>query len=194
MSDKLVLIACSTGGPNALGVLIPTLLERLDAPVVVIQHIPKGFTHSLAMRLDQKSSISVHEAYDGHVLKKGNVYIARGGTHLKLHQKSNGDLYFEEDDSEPIGGLKPCANITFQSAAGLKLSLVCCAVLTGMGSDGYMGIKALNAKLNVYTIAQSKETCVVYGMPKVITYHDMADIILPIDKIGNEINNIVGVF
>lgn len=194
MSEKLVLIACSTGGPNALGVLIPALLERLDAPVVIVQHMPQGFTHSLAMRLNQKSSISVHEAYDRHVLEKGHVYIARGGTHLKIRQKSSGELYFAEDDSEPVGGLKPCANVTFQSAAQLNLSLVCCAVLTGMGSDGCLGIEALKKNQNVYTIAQSKETCVVYGMPKVIAFHGLADTILPIEEIGNEINHIVGVF
>lgn len=193
-TDKLVIIACSTGGPKTLGVLIPLLKKNLDAPVVIVQHMPKGFTHSLANRLNDTSGIQVQEAYDGHVLLKGNVYIARGGTHLKIGQGNDGTLFFMEDDSEPVGGLKPCADITFQSVADLKLSMICCVVLTGMGSDGYLGIKKLKENHNVYTIAQTKDTCVVYGMPKVVISHNLADNVLPIDLIGNEINNKVGVF
>lgn len=192
--DKLVLIACSTGGPNALGVLIPTLKKNLDAPVVIVQHIPKGFTHSLAKRLNDISLVEVHEAYDGHILEKGHVYIARGGTHLKIGQNEDGSLFFIEDDSEPVGGLKPYANITFCSVAELSLSMIYCVVLTGMGSDGYLGIRELKEKQNIYTIAQSKDSCVVYGMPKVVIHHNLADNILPIDSIGNEINKKVGVF
>lgn len=192
--NKLVLIACSTGGPNALGVLIPKLKENLDAPVVIVQHIPKGFTHSLAKRLNDVSAIEVSEAYDGHVLEKGHVYIARGGTHLKIGQYEDGTLYFIDDDSEPVCGLKPYADVTFFSVADLKLSSVCCAVLTGMGSDGCQGIQKIKENHCVYTIAQSKETCVVYGMPKVLINHNFADIILPIEFIGDEINKKVGVF
>lgn len=193
-TKKLVLIASSTGGPNALGILIPKLKKNLDAPVVIVQHMPKGFTYSLSKRLNELSEIEVSEAYDGHVLSKGHVYFARGGTHLKIGQNSDGDLYFIEDDSEPVGGLKPYANLTFSSVADLDISFICCAVLTGMGSDGYHGIREIKKSHDVYTVAQTKETCVVYGMPKVVVNNDLADNILPIDSIGDEINNKVGVF
>lgn len=192
--NKLVIIACSTGGPKALHTLVPTLDRRLDAPVVIVQHMPKGFTNSLAERLDDVSEISVSEAVDGEVLKKGHVYLARGGIHLQLKKDSGGKIIFSECDAEPVNGLKPCANITFASAACLPLDSVICVVLTGMGADGYEGIKSLKARQPVYTIAQSRESCVVYGMPKVIVEKGMADIVLPLEEIGKEIIKKVGVF
>lgn len=192
-NKKLVLIASSTGGPNALNKLIPQLKGNLDAPVVIVQHIPKGFTHSLAKRLNEISEIEVSEAYHDHILEKGHVYIARGGSHLLVKQKYNGDLYFCEDDSEPVCGLKPYANITFESVSHLSVAFICCVIMTGMGSDGCLGLQTLKNKQNIYTIAQSKESCVVYGMPKVVVEQGLVDNILPLDKIGNEINKKVGV-
>lgn len=191
---KLVLIACSTGGPNALGALIPQLEAHLDAPVVVVQHIPKGFTPSLTKRLNSLGKIRVSEAFHEHPLQKGNVYIARGGTHLKISQNLDGSLFFIDDDSEPVNGLKPYANITFSSVKDLDLDFVCCVVLTGMGSDGYAGLCDLKQTQNVYAIAQDKDSCVVYGMPKVIVEHNLSDTILPLELIGNEINKKVGVY
>lgn len=192
--NKLVIIACSTGGPKALHKLIPVLDRNLDAPVVIVQHMPKGFTNSLAERLDDVSEIPVSEAVDGEVLEKGHVYLARGGIHLQLKRDSKGKLVFSEYDAEPVNGLKPCANITFTSAASLALDSVICVVLTGMGADGYEGIKSLKARQPVYTIAQNKESCVVYGMPKVVVEKGIADIVLPLEEIGKEIIKKVGVF
>lgn len=192
--NKLVIIACSTGGPKALHTLIPTLDKNLGAPVVVVQHMPKGFTNSLAERLDDVSEISVSEAVNGEVLKKGHVYLARGGIHLQLKKDSGGEIIFSEYDAEPVNGLKPCANITFASAASLSLDSIICVVLTGMGSDGYEGIKSLKDKQPVYTIAQNRESCIVYGMPKVIVEKNLADIVLPLEEIGKEIIKKVGVF
>ena len=192
--DKLVIIASSTGGPKALHKIIPFLDKNLDAPVVVVQHIPKGFTNSLSHRLNDISDVQVSEAYHDHILEKGHVYIARGGTHLKIRQSVKGTLHFCEDDSEPVNGLKPYANITLDSIANLKISFIYFVILTGMGSDGYLGLKKIKENHQVYTIAQSKDTCVVYGMPKVIIENGLADNILPLDLIGNEINNKVGVF
>ena len=192
--DKLIVIVSSTGGPNALSRIIPDLKEDLDAPVVVIQHMPKGFTNSLAKRLNLISKTEVSEAYHDHVLEKGHVYIARGGTHLKIMQNRNGELIFCEDDSEPVNGLKPYGNITLDSLVNLNISSIFFVILTGMGSDGFLGLKALKESHQVYTIAQSKETCVVYGMPKVIVENDLADNVLPLELISKEINNKVGVF
>lgn len=192
--DKLVVIACSTGGPKALNEVIPVLLPNLDAPVVIVQHMPKGFTHSLAERLDDMSDIAVSEAYQHHVLQKGHVYIAQGGTHLEIRQNRDGSLYFNEDDSEPVNGLKPYANKTLFSLDSLHIRKLYCVVLTGMGSDGYEGVKRLKNSQNIYTIAQSKETCTVFGMPKAIVQNNLADAVLPLEQIGKEINNKVGVF
>lgn len=192
--NKLVLIASSTGGPKALHELIPSLDKRVDAPVVIVQHMPRGFTASLADRLNAVSEISVSEAVSGQVLQKGHVYIAKGGTHLQLKQDAYGQLITVENDAEPVNGLKPCANIMFDSVGALSIKSVICVVLTGMGSDGYEGIKGLKARQPIYTIAQNKETCVVYGMPKVIVEKGIADIVLPLEEIGKEIIKKVGVF
>lgn len=190
---KLVVIASSTGGPKALHKLIPMLDKNLDAPVVIVQHMPKGFTATLAERLNDMSDISVSEVVDGESLRKGHVYLARGGVHLELAESRQNGLIFKENDKEPVNGLRPCANITFGSIASICIDKVICVVLTGMGADGYAGIKKLKNKQNIYTIAQNKETCVVYGMPKAIVEHNIADIVLPLEDIGKEIIKKVGV-
>lgn len=192
--DKLVIIACSTGGPKALHKVIPMLSSRLDAPVVIVQHMPKGFTATLANRLNDTSKIEVSEAVDGEILKKGHVYLAKGGTHLTLTRNTEGRIVSHEDFSEPINGLRPCADITFSNISDLKMKQVYCVVLTGMGSDGYEGIRKLREKQKTYTIAQHKDSCVVYGMPKAIVEHGIADIVLPLEEIGAEITRKVGVF
>lgn len=190
---NLVVIASSTGGPKALHKLIPSLDKRIDAPVIVVQHMPGGFTYSLAERLNEASEVLVSEAVDGQVLEKGHVYIAKGGKHLQLKQNACGELLLAEDDSEPVNGLKPCANITFNSLVNLPVDNVISVVLTGMGSDGYEGIRDLRKKQSVYTIAQSRETCVVYGMPKTVVEKGVADVILPLEEIANEILKKTGV-
>lgn len=192
--NKLVIIASSTGGPKALHKVIPMLSKRLDAPVIVVQHMPKGFTATLAERLNDTSEIEVSEAVDGEILEKGHVYLAKGGTHLTLTRNTDGRIVTQEDFSEPVNGLRPCADITFSNIANLKINNIICAVLTGMGSDGYEGIRNLREKQKIYTIAQHKDSCVVYGMPKAIVEHGIADIVLPLEEIGTEITKKVGVF
>lgn len=191
---KLVIIASSTGGPKALHKVIPKLPKRLDAPVVIVQHMPKGFTASLAERLNDTSVIKVSEAVNGEVLEKGHVYLAKGGTHLILSKDAEGRIVGHENFSEPINGLRPCADITFADIASLQVEKIICVVLTGMGSDGYEGIRNLSEKQKIYTIAQNKDSCVVYGMPKAIVEHGIADSILPLEDIGTEITKKVGVF
>lgn len=191
---KLVIIASSTGGPKALHEVIPKLSKRLDAPVVIVQHMPKGFTATLADRLNDTSEITVTEAVEGEVLEKGHVYLAKGGTHLVLARDKDGKIKMHEDYSEPVNGLRPCADITFSSLAALKVDKVICAVLTGMGSDGCEGICKLREQQKIYTIAQHRDSCVVYGMPKAIVEHGIADVVLPLDEIGTEIIKKVGVF
>lgn len=192
--NKLVIIASSTGGPKALHKVIPMLSKRLDAPVIIVQHMPKGFTATLAERLNDTSDILVSEAIDGEILEKGHVYLAKGGTHLALVKDAEGRMVVREDFSEPVNGLRPCADITFSNIANLNVHHIVSVVLTGMGSDGYEGIRKLREKQRIYTIAQHKDTCVVYGMPKAIVEHGIADIVLPLEEIGKEITRKVGVF
>lgn len=190
---KLVVIASSTGGPKALHKLIPMLDKNLDAPVVIVQDMPKGFTTSLAERLNEVSHISVSEIRDGEIPEKGHVYLARGGKHIRLIKNVHNMLVFRESDEEPINGLRPCANIIFESLIPLSIETVICVVLTGMGSDGYTGIKKLKENQKIYTIAQNEESCVVYGMPKAVVESGMADAVLPLEEISKAIMKKAGV-
>ncbi len=190
---KLVVIASSTGGPKALHKLIPMLDKNLDAPVVIVQHMPKGFTTSLAERLNEVCDIAVSEAENGEILEKGHVYLARGGRHMQLVRNMKNMLVFRESDEEPVNGLRPCANITFESLIPLAFDMVICVVLTGMGSDGFTGIKKLKENQKIYTIAQNEESCVVYGMPRAIVEGGMADAVLPLEEISKAIMKKAGV-
>ena len=191
---KLVIIASSTGGPKALHNLIPMLPKNLDAPVVIVQHMPKGFTASLAERINETSDISVSEVEDGEILEKGHVYLAQGGRHLQIVKNVNGMLVFRENDEEPVNGLRPCANVTLESLVPLSIERLICVVLTGMGADGFLGIKKLKEKQSIFTIAQNEASCVVYGMPKAIVDNGIADIVLPLEEISEAITKKTGVF
>ena len=190
--EKLVALACSTGGPKALHQVIPKLPKDLDAPMVIVQHMPKGFTNSLAIRLNEMSELHVKEAEDGELLKKGTVYIAKGGTQLRIVEKE-GKSIIKITEEPARNGLKPCADIMYESLVGSKYAEIICVVLTGMGGDGTAGIKELNKKNNIYSIAQNAETCTVYGMPKVFFESGLVDEVLPIQDIAGAIGRHVGV-
>lgn len=190
--NKIVAIASSTGGPRALQDVIPRLPKNLNAPVLLVQHMPKGFTASLAERLNELSEITVSEAKEGDILEKGHVYIAPGGKHMKVVKK--GALYHITLTDEPSReGVKPCANYMYESLMDSSYDEVVCAVLTGMGADGTAGIKALNDKKKVYVVAQDEETSTVYGMPKAIAATGMCNSIVPLDSVAENIIKNVGV-
>lgn len=191
-AKKLVALACSTGGPKALNCLIPMLPKRLNAPVLIVQHMPEGFTNSLAQRLDELSEIHVKEAEDGEMIQKGVVYIAKGGNQLRLKQKGINNL-LQVSVEEARNGLKPCADIMYESLLECEFDEIICVVLTGMGADGTLGISQLNNKKNIYVISQTKETCIVYGMPKVVAEAGLSDEVVPLENIAESIIKIVGV-
>lgn len=191
--NKIVALACSTGGPKALQSVIPYLPANLDAPMVLVQHMPAGFTNSMANRLDEISKIHVKEAQEGEVLKKGTVYIAPGGKHMEVKKCPDGSHKIAFNDMPPIGGLKPCANITYDSLRTCGFDQVVCVVLTGMGADGTNGILELSKSKPIYTIAQDVNTCVVYGMPKSIVETGLVNEVLPLTEIANSITKNVGV-
>lgn len=189
---RIVAIASSTGGPRALQQVITILPKCLDAPVVIVQHMPKGFTASFADRLDTLSEVSVKEAEDGDVLEKGKVYIARGGSHLKIYEK-NGKNYLRYSDEPAREGVKPCANYMYESLTDTSYDEILCVVLTGMGADGTAGIMNLRKEKSVKIVAQNEETCTVYGMPRSIVKTGLVDQIKPIDEIAKSIIEKVGV-
>ena len=193
VGNKIVALACSTGGPKALQSVIPYLPANLDAPMVLVQHMPAGFTKSMADRLNEVSPIEVKEAEDGDILKKGTVYIAPGGKHMEVKKCPDGSHKIKLNDMPAIGGLKPCANITYDSLRDSGYDQAVCVVLTGMGADGTNGIVSLAKSKSVYVIAQDAATCVVYGMPKAIAEAGMVDEVVPLTEVAKSITKNVGV-
>lgn len=183
---RIVALACSTGGPKALQQVIPYLPKNLNAPVVVVQHMPVGFTASLASRLNQLSEAAVSEAKEGEALQNGHVYISMGGQHLNLVKKGSSTVvhYSDEPTRE---GVKPCANYMYESLMDSDYEEIICVVLTGMGADGTEGISHLKQKKKTYVITQDKQSCVVYGMPKSVDQAKMSDASVEISKIAQEI-------
>ncbi len=191
--SKLVAIACSTGGPRALQDVIPTLPRNLDAPVLLVQHMPEGFTQSLANRLDEMSQIRVKEAEDGDVLQKGVVYIAKGGCQMRLRRISENHYRIDVVQEPARNGLRPCADIMYESLISSDFEEITCVVLTGMGADGTSGIKQLKENKKIYVIAQDEATSTVYGMPKVVAQSGLTDEIVSLKKISGAITQNVGV-
>lgn len=191
--DKMIVIAASTGGPKALQSVIPRLPAKIDAPVLLVQHMPEGFTASLAARLDELSPVKVREAKDGASLEKSTVYIAKGGHQMRLCLDRNAVYHLSVSKEEARNGLRPCADILFESMIPYSFSSLVCVVLTGMGADGTKGIMQLHNKKNNYIIAQNAETCTVYGMPKAITDKGVVNEVLPLNQIADAITKHVGV-
>lgn len=189
---RLVALACSTGGPKALQSVIPLLPKNLSAPILIVQHMPAGFTNSLAIRLNEMSELNVKEAVTGDVLQSGNVYIAKGGNHMRIHTKGS-ESVISLDTDEPRSGLRPCADYMYQSLADSKYDSILCVVLTGMGSDGTKGISTLKETKNIYVVAQDMESSTVYGMPKAIVKTGLVDEILPLSQIKDAITRYAGV-
>lgn len=190
--SKLVALACSTGGPKSLQSVIPKLPKDLDAPVVLVQHMPKGFTNSLASRLNEMSQVEVKEAADGDILQKGWVYIAPGGKQMRI-EKSGTNYKIVTTDEPERDGLRPCANIMYESLVGSSYDEITCVVLTGMGADGTMGIGALGERNNIYVISQDEATSVVYGMPRAVAEAKLSDEVQPLEKIAEAVTKNVGV-
>lgn len=189
---KVVAIASSTGGPKALQTVIPRLPAELDAPVLLVQHMPKGFTASLAERLNDLSAISVKEAQEGDELQCGMVYVAMGGQHMNV--KNVGGKYVIHYSDEPSReGVKPCANYMYESLSDSRFDKIVCVVMTGMGADGTEGIRNLEARKEVHVISQNQESCTVYGMPKSVVNAGLADQVVPLEQIAQEIILNVGV-
>ena len=191
--QKLIALACSTGGPKSLQSVIPYLDKNMDAPMVLVQHMPMGFTKSMAERLNELSKVQVKEAEENDILKKGWVYVAPGGAHLEVVAAKDGTHKIHLSDAPAIGGLCPCANVMYKSLKRTKYDEIVCVVLTGMGADGTEGIQDLNRSKPIYVIAQDEPTCVVYGMPKAIAEAGLTDEVVPLTNIPKRIINQVGV-
>lgn len=143
---RLIVIACSTGGPKALQRVIPLLPENLNCSILIVQHMPEGFTASLAHRLNELSKIEVKEAEHGEILRDGVAYIAKGGSQMRLIDSENGKQQLSVTSEKARNGLKPCADILFESLMNSDFTDITCVVLTGIGGDGTNGMKQLKTK------------------------------------------------
>ncbi len=161
--NKLVAIGTSTGGPRALQSVIPKFPADIPAAILVVRHMPKGFTKSLADRLNAMSEIKVKEAEDGDVLKVGHCFIAPGDQHLRIKHVA-GKCTIALGDDANVSGHKPSVDAMYQSIIDNNIKNSIGVIMTGMGSDGAKGLKAMR-QMGARTIGQDEKTCVVYGMP-----------------------------
>ena len=185
---RLVVIGSSTGGPQALQTVITGLPEHFPCPVVIVQHMPAGFTNALAGRLDGVSKVKVCEAKNGDVLEAGCVYIAPGNYHLRILHEA-GIRRIALSDEPPVGNHRPAVNVMYESVAHLGRDVVA-VILTGMGNDGRDGLRKIKEN-GGYCIAQDEATCVVYGMPKSVIEAGLADEICPLPQIASAIETAV---
>jgi two-component system chemotaxis response regulator CheB len=179
-AHNLVVIGCSTGGPPALTEVIPHLPGDLAAAVIVVQHMPAGFTNALARRLDSLSALPVTEAVEGEHLVNGHVYIAPGDFHLLVAR----DKRLHLNHGPSVHGVRPSIDVTLESVAAVFGRSTSLAILTGMGKDGADGaakVEAAGGK--VFT--QDEATCVVYGMPRVAFERTRSATQLPLDQIAH---------
>jgi two-component system chemotaxis response regulator CheB len=168
---RLVLIATSTGGPRALAALVPKLPAPLGLGTLIVQHMPAGFTGSLATRLNTTSALNVIEATGGETLNPSNALLAPGGSHLRLAHDGRTALL---SDDPAIGGLRPRADLLIQDAARTYRDRLLLVVLTGMGNDGLAGAREVRRN-GGRILVESEETCTVYGMPRAIVDAGLAD-------------------
>lgn len=183
----IMLIAASTGGPVALDTVLSQLSDDFPVPILVVQHIPSHFTENLAQSLNSKSQLMVKVAESGETVLAGTVYLAPGGTHMKLDSRNR--IYL--DNSPPIHGVRPAADELFGSVAEAFTGAgVLAVILSGMGNDGRDGLARLKAGKECFCLVQSERTCVVYGMPRAAAEAGFADKIVDLEKMAVEIKNL----
>lgn len=183
----IVLIGISTGGPAALAEVLPALPPDFGAPILIVQHMPPMFTGALAQSLDAKCAIRVKEAQDGEIALPGKAYLAPGGKHLKTAPGPNGELVLRHSDDAPEHHCRPAVDVLFRSVAEHFPGRAIAAVLTGMGSDGTIGLKSLKQNGGCVSIAQDEASCTVFGMPREAIRAGVADHVVPLSLVAREL-------
>jgi two-component system chemotaxis response regulator CheB len=177
----LIVIGASTGGPKAIPEVLSRLPRNLPAAILIVQHMPKAFTRSFAERLNWTTSLEVREAEEGDRISRGLVLLAPGNLHMEVSGKK-----IHLSDEPPINNVRPSVDVLMMTAAKRYKSKCLGVLLTGMGSDGALGMKDIK-KYGGRTIAQNEETCIVYGMPKMAVNMNAVDTVAPLHKIAKDI-------
>lgn len=177
-NDKVLIIGSSTGGPRALNTLVPEL-EKIPAAVLIIQHMPVGFTHSLADRLDAVSKLKIKEAEPGDQLEVGKALLAPGGFHMVLDE----DKRIALNQNPTVHGVRPAIDVTMFSAVQHFGKSIVGVILTGMGVDGTSGSTLIHSS-GGYIFAEAESSCVVWGMPRSVAEAGAADVVLPLQEIA----------
>lgn len=183
----ILAIGASTGGPNALSTVLSAFEHNFPIPIVVVQHMPPVFTKYLAERLDTACQLSVKEAADGDKVEPGRVLIAPGSFHMKLERRA-GSVVAALDESPPENSCRPAVDVLFRSVASVYGAGALVAVLTGMGQDGLRGAQQIIAA-GGRVFVQDEATSVVWGMPGFIARANIAEKILPIDRMAGELRD-----
>lgn len=182
---ELILIGVSTGGPAALAQMLPRLPASLDLPVLIVQHMPPLFTQSLATSLASRCALVVREAKPGEPALPGTIYIAPGGRQMKVAAGSPAPI-IEINDDPPENNCRPAVDYLFRSVSHQIGGRVVAVIMTGMGSDGTLGMKLLKRQ-GALTIAQDEASCTVFGMPREAIRAGIVDVVLPLDEIADGI-------
>jgi two-component system chemotaxis response regulator CheB len=188
-ATSVVAIAASTGGPRALNAVLTKLPRSLPAAVLVVQHMPAGFTKSFAQRLDASCEMRVDQAEQGDVLTHGRAYVAPGGRHLLVRESSAGPVV-ELDDGPSRWGVRPAADLLFESVASVFGPAAVAVVLTGMGRDGAEGTRLVRAA-GGRAVIQDRGTSTIYGMPQAALQLAGADRVSPLPEIARVIADLV---
>jgi two-component system chemotaxis response regulator CheB len=188
-ASSVVVVAASTGGPRALAAIVPQLPRALPAAVLVVQHMPRGFTKSFAQRLDTMSALRISEAEDGELVVQGRVYVAPGGYHMTVRDDGAGPT-IALDEGPPLWGVRPAADLLFHSAATLFGPATLAVVLTGMGRDGADGARAIR-EAGGRAIVQDRESATIFGMPQAAIQVAGADCVAPLPEIGRLIGRML---
>lgn len=185
--DSFIVIGTSTGGPRALQTVLTNLPDDFQTPILIVQHMPSGFTKSLAKRLNFLTSLQVKEAVDKEVIVNGTVYIAPGGKHMEI-QKLDSSFHIQLTELSPVNGHRPSVDVLFRSLAKMKNVNKIAVILTGMGKDGAEGVKLLKKQdKETIIINQSKETSIVYGMPKAVDDTNLVDYTVPLTQVSDKL-------
>ncbi len=187
-NKDIILIGASTGGPNAIEKIITEITKDLNVAVLIVQHMPSGFTKTFAERLNKKCELEVLEAKDGIKIEKNKIYIAPGGYHMIV--RGSGIIALNKED--PIWGVRPAVDKLFISASSIYGGRVLSVILTGMGKDGAEGTVVVKMN-NGTTISQDEKTSVIYGMPKSAYETGCVDYVLPLKDIASKIKTLVKV-